>query len=277
MTRLDDYTPTLTQQSKYRYERFTPSLLLQDLRFSRHALKPGDAFPTKELSDTDGGVSYLGGDRQRPLLLVTGSITCPMTESSMPVIDGLYREFGDQIDFTLLATREAHPGENFPQPHDQEVKISRARALEEHHDVPYTVAVDDIEGTVHQLFDGKPNTAYLLDSTGIVIFRSHWARDERSLRKAMLSVINGVAPASQKSAAMLGPVARAMGSVDHVMHKAGPQAKRDLWLSGLPMAMTGKVARLFGFLEPDHRGIAAVATISLGTIAIAAAIIAALV
>lgn len=273
MTKLDDASMAQTQ-SQYRYERFTMSLLLQDLRFSKEALQPGDLFPITDLCDTYNGPVRLGGERPRPQLLVTGSITCPMTASSMPVIHDLYREFGEQVDFVLLATREAHPGENYPQPHDHEAKASRARAFEKHHRVPYSVAVDDIEGTVHQLLDGKPNTAYLIDESGSVVFRSHWARDERSLRKALLSVISGRTPTQAESVAMLGPVARAMGSVDDVMHRAGPQAKRDLWLSGIPMAMAGKVARLFGFLEPDHSGIAAAITIGVGMIVIAAGIVA---
>lgn len=275
MTKLDD-AELSHPQSNYRYERFTMGLMVKDLRFGKDALRPGDKFPGTNLLDIRGNDVNLGEERDRPLLLVTASITCPMTESSMPVVEDLYREFGDRVDFALLATREAHPGENYPQPHTAEDKALRAKELSDHHSLPFTVVVDDIDGTVHRLLDGKPNTAYVIDPSGTVAFRSHWARDERSLRSALTSVVNGSAPDRAHSGSMLGPVAKAMGSVDQVMHKAGPQAKKDLWLSGVPMAMAGKVAKVFGFSNPDHRGIAAVVSLGVGMVAIAAILIAVL-
>lgn len=62
---------------------------------------------------------------------------------------------------------------------------------------------------------------------------------------------------------MLGPVARAMGSLDEVMRIAGPGARRDLWLSASPMATAGLFARLFRFKRHDHRGIAAVVALAV--------------
>ena len=62
---------------------------------------------------------------------------------------------------------------------------------------------------------------------------------------------------------MLGPVARAMGSVDDVMRKAGPGARRDMWLSASPMATAGLLAKLFRFKRSDHRGIAAVVALGV--------------
>jgi hypothetical protein len=63
---------------------------------------------------------------------------------------------------------------------------------------------------------------------------------------------------------MLGPVARAMGSVDEVMRTAGPGARRDLWRSASPMATAGLLARLFPFKRSDRRGIAA--AVALGAL-----------
>ena len=79
----------------YRYDRFRPKLLLQDLRFSDDALAPGDSLAAYDLPTLDDGTIQIGGDREKPLLLVTGSITCPMTNSSLPVIDALHSEFGE--------------------------------------------------------------------------------------------------------------------------------------------------------------------------------------
>jgi hypothetical protein len=73
---------------------------------------------------------------------------------------------------------------------------------------------------------------------------------------------------------MIGPVARAMGHVQEVMKRGGPQAVRDLWLAGFPMAIAGRVASLFSPLSPDQRGIAAVVTLAFGTVAMIALLIA---
>ncbi len=245
----------------YRYDRFSPKLLFRDLRFSNAALAPGDSLSAHELPTLDGGSIQIGGPRDQPLLLVTGSITCPMTDSAMPVIEALYEEFGDRVEFVLLNVREAHPGAHFPQPATDEEKLGHARSLGERHDVPFTIAIDALDGDLHQRLDAKPNAAFLLDATGEVVFRAQWARDDRSIRDALQSVVAGTSPAKRQSRAMLGPVARAMGSVDDVMRTAGPGAGRDLWWSASPMATAGLFARLFRFKRSDHRGIAAVAAL----------------
>jgi len=248
----------------YRYNHFTPRLLFRDLRFSSDALAPGDSLAVHELATLDGGSINVGGRRERPLLLVTGSVTCPMTASAMPVIDALHAEFGDQVDFVLLAVREAHPGAHFPQPGTDEEKLGHARSLQERYDVSFPIAVDTLDGDLHQRLDAKPNAAFLLDVTGEVVFRAQWARDDRLIRSALQSVLAGTTPVKRESRALLGPVARAMGSVDEVMRVAGPGAGRDLWWSASPMATAGLLARLFRFKRRDHRGIAAV--VALGAL-----------
>ena len=248
----------------YRYDRFSPKLLFRDLRFSNDALAPGDFLSAYELPTLDGGSIQIGGDREQPLLVVTGSITCPMTDSAMPVIDALHEEFGERVEFVLLNVREAHPGAHFLQPVTDEEKLGHVRSLKERYDVPFTIAVDALDGELHQRLDGKPNAAFLFDATGEVVFRAQWARDDRLIRDALRSVLEGTTPVKRQSRAMLGPVARAMGSVDDVMRRAGPGARRDLWWSASPMATAGLFARLFRFKRSDHRGIAAV--VALGAL-----------
>ena len=97
---------------EYRYERFTTSLLLRDMRFRRGAAGSGDVFPAFNLVTTDGdeltNQSLLGN---RPLLLVFTSITYLMTASAVPFLKQLHTEFGDPVDFIVVNVREAHPGE----------------------------------------------------------------------------------------------------------------------------------------------------------------------
>ncbi len=114
----------------YRYKRFTTSLLLRDLRFGKDAAGAGDSFPSFELVTTSGDrlVNHdMFGDK--PVLVIFGSMTCPMTASAAPSVQELHDEFGDRVEFIMLYVREAHPGENFAQSETMQEKLEYARKL----------------------------------------------------------------------------------------------------------------------------------------------------
>lgn len=252
----------------YRYKRFTTSLLLRDLRFGKEAAGPGDSFPSFELLTTNG--DRLVKDDvfgHKPVLLIFGSMTCPMTASAAPSVQELHDEFGDRVDFIMLYVREAHPGEHFTQSETMEEKLEYARALQEFYDIQWTVAADNIDGDLHRALDPKPNAAFLMNSEGIILFRSLWAADRDAMRQALAAAAAGRAPERKQSETLLGPVIRAMGQVQEVMNRGGPQAISDLWRAGFPMALAGRVATFFTPLSPDQRGIAAVLTLALGMLA----------
>lgn len=251
----------------YRYKRFTTSLLFRDLRFAGNAAAPGDSMPSFELTTTDGE-RLTNSDvlNDRPVLLVFGSMTCPMTASSAPSIQDLQTEFGDRVEFIMLYVREAHPGENYPQVEAIEDKIQAAKALKDFYKIEWTVAVDTLEGGLHRALDPKPNAAYLVGSNGIILFRSLWAADYDALRQALKDASDGRAMLRTQSTKLVIPVARAMGMVRETMERAGPQAVGDLWRAGFPMALAGRVATWFKPLSPDQRGIAAVLTLAIGMI-----------
>jgi len=260
---------------KYRYTHFTTSLLFRDLRFRKDAAAPGDSFPEFELITTDGR-SLFNDDvfGNKPVIFIFGSMTCPMTASAAPSVQELYAEFGDRISFIMMYVREAHPGEQFGQSKTIEEKLEYARALKEIYDIRWTVAADNIDGDLHRALDPKPNSAFLTDASGTILFRSLWASDYEALRRALAAAANGRKPETEQSVKMIGPVTRAMGHVQEVMKRGGPQAVRDLWLAGFPMAMAGRVATLFSTLSPDQRGIAAVVTLALGAVAMTVLLIA---
>ncbi len=251
--------------NEYRYKRFTTSLLLRDLRFRKSAAAPGDAFPDFELITTER--ARLTNDDifdDRPVIFVFGSMTCPMTASAAPSVQELYNEFGDRVRFIMLYVREAHPGEHFAQIATIEEKLDHARALKEFYDIQWTVAADNVDGNLHRALDPKPNSAFLMDRDGTILFRSLWASDYDALRQALHAVASGQVPPAKQSTKMIGPVSRAMGHVQEVMQRGGPQAARDLWLAGFPMALAGSIATLFSPLSPDARGIAAASVLALG-------------
>jgi thiol-disulfide isomerase/thioredoxin len=252
----------------YRYNKFTTGLLFRDLRFRKGAAQPGDSVPSFQLITTSGDrlVNREVFD-DKPVLFIFGSMTCPMTASAAPSLQELYDEFGDRVDFILLYVREAHPGEHFGQSETMEEKLGDARALKAFYNIQWTVAADNIDGDLHRALDPKPNSAFLMNNEGIILFRSLWASDREALHHALEAAAAGRTPERKQSNALIGPVTRAMGQVQEVMERAGPQAVKDLWWAGLPMALAGRVATFFSPLSPDQRGISAVLTLALGMLA----------
>ncbi len=247
---------------KYWYDRVTMGILMSDFAFSKGSAAPGDLFPDFKVAPTDGDViakdHFVG---KRPLLVVCGSATCPMTASSVESLKRLHAQFGDRVTFVTLNVREAHPAENMPQPRIFEQKLEHARRLKQQFDIPWTVASDDIDGALHRALDTKPNAAYLMDVDGKLVFRSLWAGDEQALRSALQSVVDEQPLVASESTSTIGPLVREIGHFHEVLQRAGPQAMRDMLLAAPPIAILGRIAGTFRRLAPDHRGIPAVLTL----------------
>ena len=254
----------MTTNNDYRYKAFTTKLLLRDMRFHKSAAKAGEPFPEFKLETTDGNViSKQDFINRKPLLLIFGSLTCPMTASAMPNIKHLHEKFGDKVEFVLMYVREAHPGERVPQSENITSKREHARQLKQLYDVDLTVATDDIDGSLHLALDPKPNAAFLMSTTGTVLFRSLWASDGKALTQALEDLVHDRPQSKTQSQKMFMPVVKAMGHVYEVMQRGGPQSVRDLWIAGFPMALTGWLATLFQPLSKDKRGIASVSILSV--------------
>lgn len=258
----------------YRFERFSTALLIDDMTFGRQAPGPGDPVPAFDLPTLDGGRFRSDDLGSMPVLLVTGSRTCPVTESAGPVLRRLHADFGGRVRFVLVNTREAHPGDVFGQPRTFEEKRDHATELRRHHDIGFEVAVDDLDGRLHRALTPKPNSAYLLDPHGIIRYRAHWANDERGLRAALAHAARGRHSARGRSRGTIRPLLRAVGHLPGVVRFAGSRVERDVWLAAPPLALLGRLSRLFTWLPADRRGIAATATLAAGAAAIIMALIA---
>ncbi len=242
-----------TSKSEYRYESFRLSHMLADMRFNSATPAAGHRLPLLDLQTLDGERITLDG-LDRPHLFIFGSNTCPMTASAADVLGDLHGEFGDQINFVLVQVREAHPGEQIPQPTSFEEKEAHARRLRDALGVTFTVAVDDLDGRFHSSLDPKPNAAYLVDARGMILFRSMWSSDEEGLRSALTATSEGRTPNKRQSTRKLKPSLRSLGYVDQVIRDAGPSASRDLLRSAPPMLLGARLAGLFGWIAPSRRG-----------------------
>ncbi len=258
---------------RYRFERFRMGLLLDDMRYAGDALRAGDRLSNLEAFDTEGArVRILDYAAGRPLLLVTGSITCPMTASSLPGLKELHERHGDRLAFVLLYTREAHPGESYPQPHELGRKIAHARDLQARYEVPWPVLVDDVDGTIHRALDAKPNSAHLVAPDGTIGFRALWAGDTAPLANAVATIMRREPLIRTQTNRMIGPVIRAGGYIDEVIELAGPAARRDVRWAAPPMAVIGRVASWLRSVPKPQRGVVALATMAAATMLTLAAV-----
>lgn len=260
----------MTSPNAYLYDHVTRHVLMEDMSFSDEAPRPGDRIPKFDLPLADGGrVDTADFTGRKPMLLVTGSLSCPMTASSNPMLKEMYEEFGRDIDFILLQVREAHPGEHLEQPHSMDQKFEHARQLGERDGIPFPIAIDDIDGSVHKALDGKPNAVWLTDANGRIVYRGLWVGDEIGLEQALDAAVRGVLPPLQDSTRRFAPMAMGIGKMREMTTRSGPRAQQDMWRAAPPMAAISWVAGLYQPLPPKWRTIAAIGTIALAISAIA--------
>lgn len=193
-----------------------------------------------------------------------------MTASAGPVLKDLHREFGDRVAFVTLFVREAHPGERYPQPDSFEQKLQFAREYRQRDGIPWPVAVDDLEGTLHHALDLKPNSAYLVNADGRVVMRILWSTDARALHEGLEALAAGRRPDRDVRQTKVVPMLRGMGEMYEILGLAGDQARRDILREAPPVYALARLADLFRPLPPLGRGIAATATVALSMVLIGA-------
>jgi hypothetical protein len=70
--------------------------------------------------------------------------------------------------------RQAHPGPAVPAYREFDQKLHDARRYQEEEGVPWSVLVDDLEGTTHQMYGGMADPTYLIDTEGRVAYYNMW-------------------------------------------------------------------------------------------------------
>jgi len=129
----------------------------------------------------DAGLKTLDGEAVRlsdflarkPLVLETGSMTCPMYGKAVRPMQELAGRY-PELEFVVMYVREAHPGERVGPHRTAEEKIAAARASSRRHGERRTVLIDDLDGTAHRLYGAMPNSIFVIDRDGTVVFRSIW-------------------------------------------------------------------------------------------------------
>jgi len=239
----------------YRFEHLALPLVLRDLYFSKGDPGPGDRVPQFDLPIVGGG-RFRSGDLARtgPTLLIFGSATCPVTDNAAPGLTELCTRFGDRVRFVMVNVREAHPGEEFPQPGTIEGKKADAERLRDLHGFDFEVAVDDVDGGLHRALGPKPNSAYIIATDGTILFRAQWANDTKALAAALSAVVAGEAPRPAKRGGVIKPMLRMLRNIAPALDRAGTGAWADMWRVAPLLAALALAFKALGLRPPKTPG-----------------------
>jgi hypothetical protein len=89
---------------------------------------------------------------------------------SVEPLQKLHDRWGERVQFVDVFVRQAHPGPAVPAYHSFEQKLRDAEAYQRDEGIPWTVVVDDLQGTVHHEYGTLADPTYLIDRDGRVAF-----------------------------------------------------------------------------------------------------------
>ena len=170
--------------AEYNYSHFNP----KDYNFSDFkGPKAGEQYIDFQAKTLDGRDVSLSDYLDKPIVLETGSITCPMYANTSSPMNKL-KEKSPNVNFLLLYIREAHPGKRTNAISDIHEKITNAISTKKLYNEEREILVDDLDGTAHKLYGSMPNMTYVISKSGLVKFRANWS-DVEAL-KSILQNIN---------------------------------------------------------------------------------------
>jgi hypothetical protein len=179
--------------------------------------------------------------------------------------------FGERVRLVEILVRQGHPGPDAP-PYDTfEQKLADAYRYKEADGIPWTVLVDDLQGSVHQAYGSLADPTYLIDNAGRVAYYNAWTHAPTLFRavEALLArdgrgvVLGGVDRAPHLGATLTGgwPALR----------RGLPQSVVDLETSvpgsGVGPWLGYKLKPLLAPLTLRERPLPAPARVALGAVA----------
>src|SRR5436190_2129030 len=86
----------------------------------------------------------------------------------------LQQFWGQEVTFFDVLIRQAHPGPSAQPYRTFADKMADARRYKTDEAIPYTVLVDDLDGTTHKQYGGMADPTYVIDADGRVAFYNMW-------------------------------------------------------------------------------------------------------
>lgn len=178
-------TDTNSAAAAYNYDHFGLEHRSMDYLGGVAVGEPAPDFTATRLDGTEVTLSDFRG---KPVVLETGSASCPMYVGHIEPMNALAFRFPDVV-FLVLYVREAHPGQHIGAHRDPAQKAAAARIVADAEHEGRTMLIDDLAGTAHRLYGAMPNTVHVIDADGTVVFRAMWndpAAVEAVLRRMLI-------------------------------------------------------------------------------------------
>lgn len=139
------------------------------------------------------------------IVLENGSVTCPQYVGNISPMNELAQDY-PEIEFLVLYTREAHPGERIGPHRTLSDKIKRAEEARSRFGERRTILVDSIEGTAHLAYGALPDMVYIIAPDGTVIFRGKW-NNAKAIRKVLNRLLRNESIKGMRSPFRIPPLA----------------------------------------------------------------------
>jgi hypothetical protein len=235
--------------SDYLYNRFTSQAYDLD---SFEGPEPGGKAPDGAVTLTDGATRQLLDFKGEFLVLELGSITCPLFQSRRNGMAALVRGNPD-VDFAVLYVREAHPGDGIGQHKDFTDKQGVARKLQSEDGEIRPILIDDMQGSAHKAYGSYPNSLFIINRGGCVVYRSDW-NNPSATSKALARLKSGRAAGGQ---GLFLPAKPPLAI--RVLRRAGGDALKDFLKDLRKLIWKNAIKRnlrtIFGrkaAIQPDH-------------------------
>lgn len=151
--------------------------------------KLGSKAPDFELRHPDGTAARLLDFDTEFLVLEMGSLTCPLFQGRRPHMAKLDRTHA-KATFAVLYVREAHPGASIGAHTSQTDKQGCAQRLATDEGEHRRILVDDHDGQAHAAYGAYPNSVFIINRHGCVVYFSDW-NNPRATGRALAQVTAG--------------------------------------------------------------------------------------
>lgn len=159
-----------TPDTAYNYDTFKPGPYIDG---ACDGPEPGEPFGRHRVLTPASRALTLGELIDEVTVIETGSTTCPLYCANVSRMRAVAQHHED-VRFMVLYTREAHPGGRRGSHSSLEDKLHAAAGLREETGEWREVVVDDLDGPLHRLLAGSPNSVLILDADARVI---SWMND----------------------------------------------------------------------------------------------------
>ena len=162
------------QADNYNYDRFKVEYF-DFINFPGENI--GDPLGNYTFEKPDGAKINIKDFKGRPLVIETGSITCPMYVKNIKQMNKLANKYKNAL-FVTIYVREAHPGEKTTGHKNINDKTKKAIELPRVEPENRLILIDDINGSFHKKFGALPNFSLVTDKSLNIIFRADWNNPE---------------------------------------------------------------------------------------------------